>query len=141
MTVSLSLLSAAPCVGTEKQRVQREAFDVASFPQPSTTERPAHAAERHLPRVLPSSQHNAPGFPPLAGEQLPKLTGQRQQHHLSSLAIQLRPRQPVPDTRSALPGGLILFFCMKNSHTFLFDIPPSGKQRPPLLPTCPQRSR
>lgn len=97
--VILPLLSAAPGVGTEKQRVQRKAHNAASFPQPSTAERPAHAAERHLPRVLPSSQHDAPRFPPLAGKQLPELAGQRQQHHLSTFAVQLRPRQPVPDTR------------------------------------------
>lgn len=141
----VSSLSAAPCVGTEKQRVQRQAYDVAPFPQPSAAERPAHAAERHLPGILPSSQHNAPRFPALAGEQLPELSGQRQQHNLSAFAIQLRSRQPVPDARWVSTMGLILFFYRRSSQSytsvFLFNIPPSGKQRPPLLPTCPQRSR
>lgn len=97
---ALSLpLSAAPCAGTEEQRVQRQAHHAAPLPQPSAAERAAHAPERHLPGVVPSGQHAAGHLPPLAGEQLPQLPRERQQRHLPALAVQLRARQSVPDAR------------------------------------------
>lgn len=142
--MSVSLFSAASCVGTEEQRVQRQAYDVAPLPQPSTTERAAHAAECHLPRILSSGQHNAPQFPPFAGKQLPKLPWKRQQRHLPSFTIQLRTRQSIPDARwvqTVNNLGLFLPLPPTTTHLSALCSAPFLMQRLPLLPTCPQRSR
>lgn len=129
--MSFPLFSAAPCVGTEEQRVQRQAYNVASLPQPSATEWAAHAAECHLPRILHSGQHDAPQFSPFAGKQLSKLTGKRQQRHLPSFTIQLRPRQSIPDARwdptlNHLSLFLLFFRTEQQQLTsLLFVLPPS----------------
>lgn len=86
-SASPSFFSAAARVGTEEQRVQRQAYDAAALPQSATAERAAHAPECHLPGVLRSGQHDA--LPAFAGKQLPKLAGERQQRHLPSFSIQL----------------------------------------------------
>lgn len=141
--MSFSLLSAAACVGTKEQRVQCQAYDAASLPQSSTTERAAHAPECHLPRVLRSGQHNA--FPTFAGKQLPELAGKWQQRHLPSFTIQFRPRQPIPDARwdptlNDLPFVLV-FLCTEQEQLISLCSAPFLMQRLPLLPICPQRSK
>lgn len=89
-----SFSSVASCFGTEEQRVQCQAHNAASLPQPTSAERAAHAPECHLPRILHSGKHCS--FPSFSGKRLPKFTRKRQQHHLPSLAIQLRSGKSVP---------------------------------------------
>lgn len=137
-----SPLSAASCFGTKEQRVQRQTYNVASLPQPSTTERAAHAAECHLPRILFSGQHNAPQFPPFAGKQLPKFTGKRQQRHLPSFTLQLRPRQSIPDARwdstvNYLPP-FILYTVQLQLTSLLFVLPPFSCRDPPSCLYAPR---
>lgn len=91
--------------------------------------------------------------PSLKPTQCPPLSrtrrGTASRTHRAAAATQpFRIRHParIPAARSRCQVSLNRgFFYRRSSQSytsvFLFDIPPSGKQRPPLLPTCPQRSR